>query len=136
MMGYSATDGMIISDDLLRIAANRPEDRGYLYSFLRSHHARAMMRSSKYGNVIKHLEPEHLLAIPMVTVSDTLKKTLNSAIDRCFALRSEAHGLTIAAEKSFAEALGPVDPIGPGNCLFGEIIGYVWQISPTRCLLI
>ena len=117
IMGYRATDGMIVSHDLLRIVAHRDEDRGYLYSFLRSRHARAMMRSSKYGNVIKHLEPEHLQAIPVVSAGDGIKKTLNAAIDRCFALRNEAYELSVAAENDFAEAVGAVD-------LSGAEIGY------------
>ena len=109
IMGYRATDEMIISHDLLRVAANREEDRGYLYSFLRSGQARAMMRSSKYGNVIKHLEPEHLQAIPVVSVGEAIKQVLNTTIDRSFALRNEAYELSIAAESEFANAVGPVD---------------------------
>lgn len=120
--GYRATDGMIVSHDLLRVATNRAEDRGYLYSYLRSRHARAMMRSSKYGNVIKHLEPEHLQAVPVISVGDRIKQTLNAAIDRCFALRDEAYELSITAENDFSEAVGPVD-------LTGAEVGYSVRAS-------
>jgi type I restriction enzyme S subunit len=107
--GYRATDRIIISHDLLRVVPNSSEDYGYLYSFLRSRHARAMMRSSKYRNVIKHLEPEHLQAIPVVPVGEGIKRTLNSAVTRCFELRDEAYQLGIAAENDFASAIGPLD---------------------------
>jgi len=112
IMGYRAIDGMIISDDLLRIVTTKAEDHGYLYIFLRSRHARAMMRSSKYGNVIKHLEPEHLRAIPVVSVGERIKQTINVAVERCFALRSEAYELSLSAENDFTAAVGPVDVSG------------------------
>jgi type I restriction enzyme, S subunit len=122
IMGYRAIDGMIISDDLLRVVTNKAEDRGYLYIFLRSRHARAMMRSSKYGNVIKHLEPEHLQAIPVVSVGDRIKQTINVAVERCFALRREAYELSLAAENDFAAAVGQID-------ISGAEIGYSVRAS-------
>lgn len=109
IMTYRPLDGMIISHDLLRVVPLRGEDRGYLYAYLRTRYARGMMRSTKYGNIIKHLEPEHLQGIPVVRASASIKATLDAAIERCFARRNDAYELHLSAEALFADAVGVVD---------------------------
>lgn len=109
IVAYRPLDGIIISHDLLRVVPLDAKDQGFLYTYLRTRFARAMMRSTKYGNVIKHLEPEHLDAVPVVTVSDRTKATLSNAITSCFGLRNRAHDLLLKAEAIFADSIGPVD---------------------------
>lgn len=109
IMTYRPFDKIIISDDLLRVIPKSAIDRGYLYTYLRTRYTREMMRSTKYGNVIKHLEPEHLQVIPVVDVSGTVKAALNSVVNRCFAIRDESYALLLAAEDIFAAAIGIVD---------------------------
>lgn len=109
IMTYRPLDGLIISDDLLRVVPLHGEDRGYLYAYLRTRYARGMMRSTKYGNIIKHLEPEHLQVIPVVRASTSIKATLDDAIVRCFARRNEAYELLLSAETLFSETIGAVD---------------------------
>src|SRR4029077_7375337 len=79
-----------------------------LYAYLKTHYARGMMRSTKYGNVIKHLEPEHLQELPVPAVADRIKATLDIAITRCFSLRDEAHLLSLEAESIYDKAIGPI----------------------------
>lgn len=109
IIAHEPHDKIVISHDLMRIVPKSAADRGYLYAYLRTHYARAMMRSTKYGNVIKHLAPEHLQVIPVVEAGESTKATLKSAIDRCFALRNESYALAVAAENEFAAAVGAVD---------------------------
>lgn len=106
---YRPLDGTIISDDLLRVAPLASDCGGYLYAYLKTRYARGMMRSTKYGNLIKHLEPEHLRAVPVPDIGSHTKATLNSAIAQCFALRDEAYDLMLSAEGVFGDAVGPVD---------------------------
>ena len=106
-------EGIVISHDLLRVVPKKKEDRAYLYAFLRTRHAREMMRGSKYGNVIKHLEPEHLFPIPVPAVgSRAIRDSIQEHVDRVFALRDEAFGLVRSARDRFADIIGPViEPI-------------------------
>src|ERR1700730_18855477 len=96
IMAYRPLDGVIISDDLLRVVPFQSAYTGYSYSYLRTSYARSMLRSTKYGNVIKHLEPEHLHDVPIPNVSDSLKATLNDTIDRCFRLRDDSYDLMLS----------------------------------------
>jgi len=111
IMAYRALDGMIISHDLLRVIALYDQDRGFIHAYLRTNYARRMMRSTQYGNVIKHLEPEHLRPIPVPAVSDDSKALLDASIDQSVALRNEAHNLLLAAEALFSSAVGRMEEV-------------------------
>ncbi len=99
-----------LSDDLLRIQAMKASDLGIFYAYLRTPHARAMMRSSKYGNVIKHLECRHLEALPVPIFESELAHDIEERINRVFDLRNEAHDLALQADSAYAKAIGPVPP--------------------------
>ena len=109
ILAYRPLRDLMISHDLLRVVPFAKEDQGYLYAYLRTTYARGMMRSTKYGNVIKHLEPEHLQAIPVPEIGDNIKAIINSAVTRCFALRDEAFELARGAEAVYSEAVGRVN---------------------------
>ncbi|MCC6156482.1 MAG: hypothetical protein IT350_00395 [Deltaproteobacteria bacterium] len=110
IMSYRPLDEIVISHDLLRVVAMQDENCGYLYAYLRTNFARRMMRSTKYGNVIKHLEVEHLQDVPVITVGSTVRDMLNAAVSRCFALRNEAHDLLLDSEMQYADKIGAVNP--------------------------
>ena len=59
IVSYTAHEGLVISHGLIRVDPYTSDDTGYLYTYFRTRHGRAVMRSSQYGNVIKHMEPEH-----------------------------------------------------------------------------
>jgi hypothetical protein len=106
ILSYAPHAGVIISHDLLRVNPRDTSDTGFLYAFLRSSYGRAMMRSSKYGNIIKHLEPEHLDELPVPLVEERLRKSLASDVKQVFDLRDEAFSLVEKADKRYVEALG------------------------------
>ena len=101
---YSAHAGIIISDDLIRVAVESPELRSYVYAFLRTWFGREMMRSSHYGTVIKHLEVAHLEQIPVPMV-DKLFDEIHDSVARAFEARDSAHQLDSFARAKFAEAM-------------------------------
>lgn len=106
ILAYTPHLASIISDDLLRIVVEDVSQRGYLYAFLRSRFGRAMLRSSQYGSIIKHLEPEHVEDIPVVLAPRGLRDDLNERISAVFRLRDEAFGLMRDAEARFETVLG------------------------------
>jgi len=99
-------NGILISHDILRCNANLPEDNGWIYAFLRTPQAKAMMVSAKYGQVIKHLEVEHLSALPIPTVDAATTAYFAHRVACVIARRNDAYRLTLEAEKLFEQALG------------------------------
>ena len=104
MMAYSAHAGLVVSDDLLRVDVHEPALRGYVYTFLRTKYGRAMMKSSQYGSVIKHLDIKHLEETPIPLLSH-LVSPLGSAVSEAFAMRDEAYLLDTSARSKLADAL-------------------------------
>ena len=104
IIAYSAHTGIVVSDDLIRVEVENPELRSYVYAFLRTWLGRAMMRSSHYGNVIKHLEVAHLEQIPMPMV-DKLLDEIHDSVSEAFEARDSAHQLDSFARDKFAEAM-------------------------------
>ncbi|MEW5773209.1 MAG: hypothetical protein AB1916_06750 [Thermodesulfobacteriota bacterium] len=103
---HAPHENTIISDDLLRVEPHKPELWGWLYAYLRSPQARAMMRAAHYGHVIKHLETSHLDALPMPILRDDLLADFNERVTAILSLRNRAHELSLAAEERFKTAFG------------------------------
>jgi hypothetical protein len=114
---YSALSNAIVSDDLLRIQLHEQAQLGYLYTFIRTRFGRAMLRSTRYGSIVKHLEPEHVMEIPVPKASQSDRSMLNSEVAGIFALREEALELIRLAEDRFASELGPLDDSSPRNSI-------------------
>jgi hypothetical protein len=72
-----------------------------------------MMRSSQYGSIIKHLEPEHLSDIPVPLAADRIRRSVGNEIDTVFRLRDEAFEMIRTAEEKFSSAVGvlPMDAL-------------------------
>lgn len=100
----------VISHDLLRMQVRDPKMRGYVYTFLRSRFGRVMMRSSKYGSIVKHLEPEHLFDLPIPRVADSIRDDLGEAVNQVFALREQAFTITREAEQIYERQFPPFGP--------------------------
>jgi type I restriction enzyme S subunit len=113
MITYSAHKGIAISDDLLRVEFNEPSDLGYVYAFLRGRYGRPMLRSSQYGSIIKHLEPEHLFSLPVPLAPPEMRRKASQQIATVFSLRDEAYRLSREAEKRYAKALGALPGPAP-----------------------
>jgi len=98
--------GVVISDDLLRVEAINPKDRGWLYAYLLAPQTRAMTKSAHYGHIIKHLETSHLDALPIPSVDDATTLDFSKRVTRILELRNEGYRLTLEAEAQFGKALG------------------------------
>lgn len=105
-VSYAPLSGKIISHDLLRVQVREPEELGYLYFFLRSRFGRAMLRSSRYGSIVKHLEPAHLHDVPVPEASEQIRREAQNSILRVIELRNEASRLDAEAEARLVELCG------------------------------
>ncbi len=107
-LAHAPHEKTLISHDLLRVTVNDPAQWGWLYAYLRSTQARAMMTGAKYGHMIKHLEIAHLNALPVPVVNEKLGREFSERTSEILHLRNRAHQLSLDAEGSFERALGSV----------------------------
>ena len=112
-IAHSPHIGVLISDDLLRVEAKDESWIGWLYAFLRSDQARAMMTSVQYGHVIKHLECAHLEQLPVPSIDTKSRDRFTQAVQRIFAARDEANTLFKKAEDLYGEVVGAVETVDP-----------------------
>ncbi len=107
-LATDALKGVLVSDDLIRVEAREPEQSGWLYAYLQSPQARAMMSGAQYGAIIKHLEVPHLEALPVPVVKPQIAADFQTRTETILTLRNRAHALATQAEERFATAIGPV----------------------------
>ena len=92
-----------LSDDVIRIKAT--EYPGYIYTYLKSRVGRSLVETNNYGAVIKHIEPEHLNAIPIPNPSSVIKQEIHDLVEESFRLRDESNELLDAAQVLLKKAL-------------------------------
>jgi len=106
-LAHAPHEKTLISHDLLRVV---PEDNvqwGWLYAYLRSPQARAMMTSAKYGHMIKHLEIAHINALPVPVVIEKRAFEFHKQTTELLDLRNRAHRFSLESEERFERALTP-----------------------------
>ncbi|MCS5454452.1 restriction endonuclease subunit S [Enterobacter asburiae] len=95
----------IFSHDLLRINAKNENDIGYLYTFFLSDIGRLIVQSNNYGAVIQHIEPAHLLNLPIPNAPKIFKDKINSLVKESFELRDKSNELIERSQSIFKSAL-------------------------------
>lgn len=115
---HNAHEGMLISHDLLRIVAHDPAQRGWIYSYLRSAQARAMMTQAKYGHIIKHLETSHLASLPIPVPGKETAQYFLAKFEEVIRLRSRAFTLNKESEIEFEKAVGAIKIMDVGEVGF------------------
>jgi type I restriction enzyme S subunit len=96
----------LITHDLLRVIPQDNADRGWLYAYMRTGYFRAMATGAHYGHVIKHIEPAHLSALPVVSVDQSTTREFGEKVTDIFAKRDLAHALVAEAEDAYSQCLG------------------------------
>lgn len=107
-LAYAPHENTFISHDLLRVTPLEDATWGWTYAYLKSKQAVAMMGAAQYGHIIKHLEPEHILELPIPTLPEHLLVSFNEMARAILARRNEAWRLQSESEAIFAEAVGGV----------------------------
>lgn len=107
-LAYSSHEKTLISHDLLRVTPLEENTWGWIYAYLKSKQAIAMMGAAQYGHMIKHLEPEHLLELPIPIPSMSQLDAFDEEVKDIVARRNEAWRLQTESEAVFSEAIGDI----------------------------
>jgi type I restriction enzyme S subunit len=89
-----ATEGVsdfIISQNMIRIVPTEGLG-GFLYAYMNSWIGKAFLTQDKYGSTIKHIDPEHVEAIPIPRFEE-LEEELDTKVSKIFELREKADNL-------------------------------------------
>lgn len=102
-------DGMVLSHDAIRVVAN--EGRvlpGFLFAFLSSQNAQAMIRQRAYGSVVQHIEPHHIADLPVPIANPAFERRVHDLVADGSSARTEAAGLFEEAFAYFEGLAGPM----------------------------
>lgn len=101
--------GMAASQDVMRavprVDAIQP---GYLFAFLSSAPAQAMIQQRTYGSVVQHIEPHHIADLPVPLPAPAEQERIHRLVDGAAEARTEASRLLDAAAAYFDQLAGPM----------------------------
>jgi type I restriction enzyme S subunit len=111
----STLDNHIFSHDLIRINAKNIEDVGVIYTFLLSKTGKIILNTNNYGAIISHIEPDHLIDVPVPVPSPEIKQEIQTKIMLSFQLRDESNALIDEAQEILKKELNftDIDEIRP-----------------------
>ncbi|WP_329806420.1 methylation-associated defense system restriction endonuclease subunit S MAD5 [Flavobacterium facile] len=89
------------SQHIMRIVANKKIQSGYLYAFLSSKYGYSLLTQGTYGAVIQHIEPNHIVDLPIPLIPDSKQIIIHNLIKEASNLQSEANNLLSEAENDF-----------------------------------
>jgi len=100
MQGYACSEHVLrVVPDLEKIPA------GYLYTFLSSHFGIPMIKGGIYGTSVKHIEPSHIVDLPVPRVDAEVERQIDSLIQEAMVLRARFQaGITDATHDLFKSA--------------------------------
>jgi type I restriction enzyme, S subunit len=103
--------GKLFSQNMIRLVPQ--ENAGYIYAFLRTEIGQAIIKTSNYGAVIQHIDPEHLSDIPIPNPAPIIKSTIHNLIADSFRLRDESNELIDEAGRLLVDELSlpPIEKI-------------------------
>jgi hypothetical protein len=122
-----------ITNDLIRVESIDSKYWGWIYSYLRASKTRAMMKSSRYGHIIKHLETNHLKELPIPDISETVLERFNNIANQVLDLRDQAYAATLAAEAHYEKCVGSYRTTDSGE--LGFVVNSTKTIFQTRLRL-
>jgi hypothetical protein len=109
IVATKAYENAIISHHFMRVETLDAQLAGWIYGYLRSPQAQAMMRGSQYASVIRHIEPHHLATLPVPNISQEIAHNFNVRVADIVAYRNSAACLRNSAEVTFSDAVGAVE---------------------------
>jgi type I restriction enzyme S subunit len=124
---YEEHDGVLITHDLLRVVPRDAEDHGWLYAYMKTPIFYAIARSAQYGHMIKHLEPEHVQAMPVVMPPEQARREVGRQVERALELRRKGRRLMREADALYDAQINPNNE---------QIDSSIWQTVPVSALAI
>jgi type I restriction enzyme S subunit len=82
-----------LSHDLIRIVPKKRIYPGYLYAYLSTSIAKALILRQEYGMTVTHIEPEHIESLPIPRLPDELEREIHEKIVEAWRLRVKANEL-------------------------------------------
>lgn len=104
---YDEHRDKLITHDLLRIVPHDADEYGWLYAYMKTPTFFAIARSSQYGHMIKHLEPEHVLNMPVAIPETSVRRSIGSEAARALELRQSSRRLQEQANDAYAQLVNP-----------------------------
>lgn len=105
------------SEHVMRVIPDESEVLpGYLNTFLRSRFGVPMIVASAYGAIIQHIEPHHLVDLPVPRFDRTLEKKIHDLVEESARLRTAFQAGLVAATDDFFNSVG-----------LPELIDYRWH---------
>lgn len=102
-------EGMTASQHVMRAAVKNPiVCPGYLFAFLTSLPAQAMIKQKTYGNVIQHIEPQHIADLPVPLPDDAKQQHIHNLVVSAAQNRTKASELLDEAAAYFDNLAGPM----------------------------
>lgn len=117
---YAEHTGKVITHDLLRIVPRDPADYGWLYAYMKTPTFAAIARSSQYGHMIKHLEPEHVQSMPVALPPLDVRSSIGNIATQAMQLRMKARRLQGEADELYAELINP-DHADLSDSIYGTV---------------
>lgn len=105
IISHTPHEGVLITHDLLRVEPHRPEDKGWLYAYLKTQTAVQLAVTQHYGDMIKHLADHHLQSVPFFEAPTTVRRRLNVMLAEVLRLRDLAFADLRAAEELLTNRL-------------------------------
>lgn len=97
----------VITHDLLRIVPDDPTGYGWLYAYMKTPTFFAIARSSQYGHMIKHLEPEHVLRMPVAMPDEATRRRIGQDARNALEMRQASRRLQKRADDAYAALVNP-----------------------------
>ena len=99
--------GIWSSQDTLKVQpAPEKIKPGYLYAFLLSRFGEAIVRGSVYGSAVKHIEPHHIMGLPVPRLGERVESEVHELIEQSAGLRARHQAELVAATKDFFDSNG------------------------------
>ena len=102
-----------ITDDALRIFPGTGLT-GFVYAFLVSRFAQALITKAEYGKVVSHIEAKHIASLPVPKLPEALKNSVHERIMQASSFRDEANKSFEEGSRRLHDALG-VSPFNDGD---------------------
>lgn len=98
--------GAVGSPDLIRVLVDPKKIRsGYLYTYLSSPQARALIQQKTYGAVIPHIEAHHVVDLPIPRLNPSQEEEIHRLIEQAAQLRENATHYKLLAQNLVAQLI-------------------------------
>jgi type I restriction enzyme S subunit len=111
-MAFARPDmhGMACSEHVLRVVPDEKKiPAGYLFAFLSGRFGLPLIVSGTYGSIIQHIEPAHIINLPVPRFGERIEKQVAEKIAEAVDLRSEYQVQVRTATRKLFESLGLQD---------------------------